>query len=273
MNDDQFRQLLNRFGLSWKGYRKVRKGVKKRLLRQMEEVGCRSVKTYVSLLEKDPEVRKACERLMTVSISRFFRDKNLWQSLQEEILPGMMRNNRGKVMAWSAGCAQGEEVYSFKILWQVLEKGFGPGGALELRASDVNENCLQRAQAGIYPPSSLKEVPQRWREVFFENDQRGRRYAVASYLKEGIIWKRENLFLGPRERGFQIIFLRNSILTYYEDKIKVPAIRRIVHSLAGGGFLIIGAHEKLPPRVGPLMAWRGHPSIFQKKGRRGIGQG
>ena len=37
MKDTQFHQLLDRFGFSWAGYRRVRKGVKKRLARHMQE--------------------------------------------------------------------------------------------------------------------------------------------------------------------------------------------------------------------------------------------
>jgi len=36
MNDEQFRQLLDYFQYSWAGYRKVRKGVKKRISRHMQ---------------------------------------------------------------------------------------------------------------------------------------------------------------------------------------------------------------------------------------------
>ena len=39
MDDDSFRRLLDRLGLSWQGYAKVRKGVKKRIQRHMQELG------------------------------------------------------------------------------------------------------------------------------------------------------------------------------------------------------------------------------------------
>jgi len=36
MDDKEFSQLLQYLGLSWQGYRKVRKGVKKRVSRHMQ---------------------------------------------------------------------------------------------------------------------------------------------------------------------------------------------------------------------------------------------
>jgi chemotaxis protein methyltransferase CheR len=55
MDDDSFRRLLNRLGLSWQGYAKVRKGVKKRIGRHMQELGLLTVDDYLRTLS-DPEI-------------------------------------------------------------------------------------------------------------------------------------------------------------------------------------------------------------------------
>ena len=68
MDDDQFRQLLDWFDYSWSGYRKVRKGVKKRISRHMQGLNYPNMKTYRDLLEQSEAVRKECEMRMTVSI-------------------------------------------------------------------------------------------------------------------------------------------------------------------------------------------------------------
>jgi len=53
MNDEQFLKLLNYFSFSWAGYRKVRKGVKKRIARHMTESGCLDMDAYIHRLETD----------------------------------------------------------------------------------------------------------------------------------------------------------------------------------------------------------------------------
>jgi len=264
MDDDQFRQLLNSLGLSWEGYRKVRKGVKKRLHRHMHQLGCRNVEAYFSALNQNKGIRWDCEQLMTVSISRFFRDRHLWQTLEREILPLIMRGERGKVVVWSAGCALGEEAYSFKILWHATGGHGGPLADLLLVASDVNPDYLRKAQAGIYPSSSLKEVPEKWRDLYFNKTKRNQGYQVAEHLKEGITWQEGNLLSDPPGTGFQVIFLRNSLLTYYGEEVKVPAFQKISNALAREGLLIIGAHERIPPGARGLLAPCSHPHIFQK---------
>ncbi|MEW6112375.1 MAG: hypothetical protein AB1664_09630, partial [Thermodesulfobacteriota bacterium] len=79
MTDDEFRQILDHFRLSWHGYRKVRKGVKKRLAKHMHELQCKTGEAYLDKVTHDPDVKKHAEALLTVTISRFLRDRRLWE--------------------------------------------------------------------------------------------------------------------------------------------------------------------------------------------------
>jgi chemotaxis protein methyltransferase CheR len=84
-------------------------------------------------------------------------------------------------------------------------------------------------------------------------------------MKDGIVWQVHNLLSNPPGIAFDLIFLRNSLLTYYADEFKIPAITRIVNSLASGGFLIIGSHERMPIEVVDLKPWEESTIIFQKR--------
>ena len=53
----------------------------------MQDLGCRNVSAYLVELDRRNDARLDCERLMTVSISRFFRDRKMWETLQKNILP------------------------------------------------------------------------------------------------------------------------------------------------------------------------------------------
>ena len=263
MDDQQFRCLLDFLGLSWAGYRKVRKGVKKRLSRFMQQLRFRRIDEFLLAMEGNPELRKQVEILMTVSVSRFFRDRGLWEALEKHVLSEIINRGDENIRAWSAGCACGEEVYSFKILWGTIRRRLEKLPELDLWATDMNPLYLEKAREGVYPLSSLKELSPEWRRAYFEL-QTESQFAVSDFLKEGVLWRVHNLLTDvPPQTGFQVIFLRNNLLTYYKDEVKNAALGRIIESLAPGGFLIIGSHEKLPEtgRVQPFL-W--HPNIFQK---------
>lgn len=252
MDDDQFRQLLDWFDFPWSGYRKVRKGVKKRISRHMQELHCHEMKIYLDLLEKNEKLRKACELRMTVSISRFFRDRKLWMDLEEVILPQMLGSDPKPFRVWSAGCACGEEVYSFKIVWERLKTARGNLPALEITGTDKHPGYIEKARAGVYTRSSLKEIdPQIW-EHYFDVRKSGRRFEVKAFVKAGVDWKVQDILVESPGSGFDVIFLRNNLLTYYKEPLKVAGLNRILKALTPDGWLIVGSHEKMPAAVSDL---------------------
>lgn len=262
MDDTQFCHILNRFGYSWPGYRRVRKGVKKRLSRHMREMHCRNIAAYIEALKNNREEWLRFENFMTVSISRFFRDRGLWETLRDRILPLLAQNAR-PISVWSAGCAFGEEIYSLKILWETFRKTHGHASDIFLLATDMNPIYLDRAKTGVYPRSSLREVPAEIRAACFEPLAR-ERYALKSGIRDGIAWQVHHLLSDPPEITFDLIFLRNNLLTYYEDGLKISAVSKVADRLAPGGFLIIGRHEKMPVEMVDFRPWEGSTIIFQR---------
>ena len=82
----------------------------------MRALGAQDFEAYLGALGNDEELRAGFEALMTVSISRFFRDRGFWETLENQILPEIVDRHREGVKVWFAGCACGEEVFSFAIL-------------------------------------------------------------------------------------------------------------------------------------------------------------
>jgi chemotaxis protein methyltransferase CheR len=266
MDDQQFYQLLEYFSFSRAGYRKVRKGVKKRIRRHMEQVNCRHLQEYILTLENNEELRLEFQRLMTVSISRFFRDRGLWQTLEQEILPEVIAAHEDTIRAWSAGCACGEEAYSLRILYDRLKGRFERLPNLEILATDIHPFYLKRARAGKYAASSLRDVPDKVRSVFFSFQEAGGCYVISDLLKGHILWKEHDLLDGSPGGGFHLIFLRNNLLTYYKNQIWELPFRGIVESLLPGGFFIVGSHERLPLEKYNLVPYGSWSYIFQKRG-------
>lgn len=258
MDDDQFKQLLDGFDFSWSGYRKVRKGVKKRISRHMQELNCRDIKAYQNLLERNPAACRECERRMTVSISRFFRDQQLWHNLQEDVLPCMIKSEKKTLRVWSAGCARGEEVYSLKIVWERLKEKYENLPQLEITATDMHPDYIEKARAGVYTKSSMREVAQKDRERYFDIRKGGNLFEIKAFLKMKIDWKVQDIFDEPPGSDFNIIFLRNNLLTYYKEPLKETGLNQVVGALAPDGCLIVGSHEKMPQAVSYM---RRHHSI------------
>jgi chemotaxis methyl-accepting protein methylase len=227
-------------------------------------VRCASIDEYLELLETNAKEREECERRMAVSITRIFRDRRLWLDLENEILPRLIEAQKEKMKVWSAGCARGEEVYSFMIVWDRLRARFKRLPKLEMIATDMHPEYIEKAKAGIYTKSSLKEVTDEIRDVYFDKQKGGNRYDVKTLLKNNITWQIRNLFSDPPGSGFHIIFLRNNLLTYYQSDLIKETFTKIIDSLIPGGCLIIGSHEKLPDESSGLTRNPSTPWAFRK---------
>ncbi|MGD8677236.1 MAG: CheR family methyltransferase [Desulfobacterales bacterium] len=265
MDDASFHQILDHFNLSRKGYRKVRKGVKKRLSHHMQKLGCVSVREYIAAVSRAPEIEQECRMHLTVPISRFFRDRRLWDSLEITELPYLISACGSVFRVWSCGCARGEEAYSFKILWDRLRCAVPNLPLLALWATDINPAYIEMAKQGVYGISSLKELPRGDIDRYFDQVTGKKRYVVKPFLKEGIRFDHHDITKHPPpSTQFEVVFLRNNLLTYYRAPEKEKALETILRALAPGGMLITGSHEKLPEGFGLMKASAEHPWIFFK---------
>ncbi len=265
MDDHQFALLLAHMKYSWQGFRKVRKGVKKRVVRHMQEIGCRDIDAYLQRISVDKAVRAECERVMTVSISRFFRDRQMWEILEARVLPDLVKRDGSAVRVWFAGCAGGEELYSFRILWENFVAGYKTAPQLTLIATDLNPANLERAKIGCYPGGSLREVDERFKASWFAQKKKNE-YAIAPCLQEGISWQVHDLITDPPPgEAFDIVFMRNNLLTYFQAEMIQKSIERVAGALAPDGFLIIGAKEEMP-EAGEVFFRQWDRCIYRKKG-------
>ena len=269
MDDRQFHRLLEALGYSFEGYRRVRKGVKKRLRRHMRALGCRDMAAYLDRLAGSPQVHAACIRRMAVPISRFWRDRSFWEALQASWLPALRQRFGRPLAAWSAGCASGEEAYSLAMIDRESRMAEPPdnGIPLAILATDLNPVVLARARAGVYPAGSLREVPDHLVDRYFVPLRGRRRYRIRSELFGNIRWRRQTIEVASSEGPFHLILLRNNVLTYRAD----PGQRRILVQVAArlhpGGLLAVGRKESLPGGVSGLTpAAETLPYLYLKMG-------
>jgi chemotaxis protein methyltransferase CheR len=155
-------------------------------------------------------------------------------------------------------------VYSFKMVWECLRNSLAHLPKLEIIATDVNPLYLEKARVGIYSSSSLKEVTEEFQSTYFIKKKGKKLFEVNASLKKDVIWKTHHLLSDPPGSEFDIIFLRNNVLTYYEDLLKKEAFKIILDSLSPYGFLIIGSHEFLPFETRDLTRIAPYPFVFRK---------
>ena len=275
MNCVQFLQwALPRMGMRWKGFRKVRRQVCRRIRRRMAELGVEGEPGYQAYLEANPDEWRELRRLCRVTISRFRRDQGVWRALEEEVIPELARlpSPSGSshaappaLRAWSAGCASGEEPYTLSLLWALRLQHDLPHRTLEILATDVDPTVLERARAGVYDESSLQELSRDWVEAGFTRE--GERYRIRPPIQEPVEFGQADLLEEIPPGPFHLILCRNLLLTYFDEPTAARGLERMLASLAKGGALVVGSHEEPPTcRDWPLERWIRAEPIYRKTG-------
>src|SRR6201996_6963865 len=118
--------------------------IKRRLKQARQQLGFRSFSGLQDAVLHDAAMVPRLLDFLTVQVSEMFRDPSYFRAIREKVMPHLRTYPSLKV--WIAGCSGGEELYSFVILFR--EEG------LEQRtlfyATDISQNALSRAEAGIY---------------------------------------------------------------------------------------------------------------------------
>jgi len=136
---------------------------------------------------------------------------------------------------------------------------------LVLWATDTYPAYIEMAKQGIYGISSLKELPREDIDRYFDQVTGKQRYVVKPFLKEGIRFDHHDITKHqPSASRFEVVLVRNNLLTYYRNPEKELALESILRVLAPGGMLITGSHEKLPAGFAHMRASADQPWIFFK---------
>jgi chemotaxis protein methyltransferase CheR len=206
---------------------------------RMAALGCESADEYAARLTKT-ELDALAERLR-VGETRFFRHMAHVGALERVVAADIRgRKTTNRVRAWSAGCATGEEPYTLAI---VLSDAL-PGWKIDVQATDLSEEALAVARAGVYATVAAAAVPAAQRARAFVPGPREGTVQVAPEIAARVRFERKNLLEADYPQRVDVILCRN-VLIYFDASARARTIERLIDSLAPGGYLFLGYAESL----------------------------
>ncbi len=261
------RWALPKIQLQWQGFRKVRGQVCKRILRRFTILGLKNFTEYKKYIQIHSQEWNILDSFCYITISRFYRDKSLFDRLSSEILPAIAQNvaaeQKSVIRCWSAGCCCGEEPYTLLLIWKsIVEPSFKTDLQFTIIATDRNTNLLKRAEEAKYKHSSLSHLPNTVMTNAFEKIDD--LYRLNDQYKGQIEFVQQDIRKETPGGLFHIVFCRNLILTYFDENLQNMILERITSKILPGGFLIIGAHESLPSNQKAFIPYQRMKTIYQK---------
>ncbi len=254
---------LPRMDLRWPGFRRVRRQVCKRISRRMRELELGTIDDYQSFLECEPEEWRVLDAACRITISRFYRDKHVFDVLGDAILPELAARARKEVRSvrcWCAGCASGEELYTLAILWDWVIVPACPGIEFDAIGSDADTVMTERAKRACFASGSFKDMPPEWLGASF--DRSNGAFCVKAHHRRNVTILGQDIREDMPDGPFDLIFCRNLVFTYFERSLQLEALQRIKTRLRPGGFLVIGAHEMLPEEAAGFKEVSGCREIY-----------
>ncbi|HUN39814.1 MAG TPA: CheR family methyltransferase [Acetobacteraceae bacterium] len=234
--------LYQKFHYDFRNYALA--SVKRRLRQAREQMGFASVSALQDGLLHDETVLPRLLNYLTIQVSEMFRDPSYYRAIREKVVPHLRTYPSLKI--WVAGCGGGEEVYSLVILFR--EEG------LEQRtlfyATDINQNALAAAEAGIYDLDRLQLFTENHRKSGGKSslsDYYSAAYHRASFdktLRQRVVFSDHSLVTDAVFAEMHLISCRN-VLIYFNRRLQDRALRLFRDSLARKGFLGLGSKESL----------------------------
>jgi chemotaxis protein methyltransferase CheR len=229
-------------GLQWRRFQ--RRGIRRRVEHRLVELGLASLEEYSQRIKEDPQEKGHLSKILTVTISRFFRDQDVFNTIETSVFPALLKDNPTELRLWSIGCASGEEPYSLSLLWKARFEKDWPQIHISILATDIDESLLRRAEEGRYKKSSLYEVPQDILEGFFE--AKGDAYLLNQSVRQSVKFQRHDILREEPFSGMDLVFCRNLAFTYFSREIQIEILKKIFRCLKEQGYLAIGSDESIP---------------------------
>ena len=180
---------------------------------------------------------------MTTNETFFFRDKLPFEHFRETVLPALIvaRAREKRIRIWCTAASTGQEPYSLAM----TIKGLGAklaGFRIEIVATDISGDVLERAKAGIYSQFEVQRgLPIQQLVKFFA--QTGETWQIAPEIRAMVQFRPLNLLKDFSALGtFDMIFCRN-VLIYFDQETKIGVLNRLARQMPEDGFLALGAAE------------------------------
>ncbi len=228
-------------GIDLSHYR--RSTLNRRINRRMILRNIDKIEDYAQLLNNDAKEVEALFQDALINVTNFYRDKEAFDALKEKVFPKIVKDKDSSkpVRIWVPACSTGEEAYT--IAMSLLEY-LGEQRkeiAIQIFATDVNEQTITKARLGIYGVNAVEDLPRDVLNQFFTQTQPGL-YQVKKSIRDICVFAKHDVLTNPPFANMDLISCRN-LLIYLDDTFQERIFTLFHYSLKSNGYLMLGKSE------------------------------
>jgi len=214
----------------------------RRIARRMQFTHLQEAIAYLALLRADPGEVKALADDFLITVTSFFRDAEMFEILERDVVPRLFdgKGPGDTVRVWSVGCATGEEAYSLAILLLQEADRRGSQATIQVFATDLHTQALEKARAGFYSDAVEADVGPERLQRFFRREDNG--YRVLTEVREHVVFTPHDVLADPPFSRLDLISCRN-LFIYLERDLYQQLTALLHYALKPDGFLVLGTSE------------------------------
>lgn len=216
--------------------------IRRRILRRMALGRVENLGDYLRMLQANPKEIEALHHDILINVTNFFRDPDAFESLKEIVYPVILQGRQGSdtLRVWVPGCSTGEEAYSHAISLVEHINKINADVSIQIFGTDISEEAIRTARAGIYRESITSDVPPARLRRFFSKVERG--YQISKTVRDMCVFATQNVFNDPPFSHMDIVSCRN-VLIYMSPVLQKRVIPIFHYALKPAGFLMVGNAE------------------------------
>lgn len=217
----------------------------RRISARMQRRDADTHEEYLQVLEDDPSEREELLDALTINVTEFFRDPDVWRDVRPVLRE--LTDDQRRVDVWSAPCADGREPYSVAMVAD--DDGGVRERRLSIRGTDISEEAVAAARQGVYRTTRTTDIgeelsPLEDHAPYVARDDD--RFRVRDRIRDRVTFDTHDLIRDEPRSGTDLLFCRN-LLIYIDSEYKEPLFETLEASLRAGGYLVLGKTESVPP--------------------------
>jgi len=238
----------------------------RRIERRMGIVQVESIRSYLNYLYENNEEINLLYRDLLVGVTRFLRDIDEFNFLNDHVIPKIFEHTKKekKIRVWVAGTSTGEEAYTIVMLLNRYKDKTGLSHTITVFATDIDQHALNKAAEGIYPEGIANDLKPDLLERYFHKIDNG--FKVKNYIREQVIFARQNIFKDPPFTKQDLITCRN-LLIYLQNNLQKDVMEIFHFALKDKGYLFLGTSETVGTLSHHFSPMDKRIKIFQHVGR------
>ncbi|MCS6832930.1 MAG: PAS domain S-box protein, partial [Flammeovirgaceae bacterium] len=259
--DKLLRLISKRTGTDFSNYKPST--ICRRLEKRLAELKLDSIGNYLAYIEKQPEELDVLFQNILIGVTTFFRDIEAFNNLEKHLSKILAMKKKGEqIRIWVPGCASGEEAYSIALLVVKLIHNRIQDYDIQIFATDIDEKAINIARRGVYPKSSVENVPEELLQMYFL--KKGEEYEVVKSIRQLILFSRHDVTSNPPFLKLDLISCRN-LLIYFGQNLQKHVIPIFHYALNPDGYLFLGKSETVGQFSDLFTTVEGKSKIFQRK--------